>query len=158
MKQRFTLFRRGEVFYCEDTTTGKQSSLRTKDDAEALTLLHSKNEAFRQPILNLQIARTCMAASDPQVPSRTWQHVLNVIVESKQGSTQLRWRTAAKDKAFDSIPNRPVVETTAEELLLVLKAGTVSTNVHLRKLHNYCLGMNWLPWSILPKKQWQVIE
>ena len=48
MKQRFILFRRAGVFYYEDTTTGQQLSLRTKDEAEALTLLHSKNEAHRQ--------------------------------------------------------------------------------------------------------------
>jgi hypothetical protein len=39
MKQRFILFRRAGVFYYEDTTTGKQLSLRTKDEAEALTFL-----------------------------------------------------------------------------------------------------------------------
>ena len=31
MKQRFILYRRGEPFYCEDTTTGKQQRLRSKD-------------------------------------------------------------------------------------------------------------------------------
>ena len=58
MKSKFILFRRAGVFYSEDTTTGKQHSLRTKDEAEALAILHSKNEAHRQPVLNLQIART----------------------------------------------------------------------------------------------------
>jgi len=56
MKQRFILFRRGRVYYCEDTITRKQESLRTQDKAEALTLLHAKNEAARQPFLNLRIA------------------------------------------------------------------------------------------------------
>ena len=58
MNQRFILFRRAGVFYCEDTNTRKQTSLRTKDKAEAQTLLHAKNEAVRQPVLNMQIART----------------------------------------------------------------------------------------------------
>ena len=31
MEQRFILFRRGEVYYCEDTKTRKQTSLHTKD-------------------------------------------------------------------------------------------------------------------------------
>jgi DNA repair protein RadC len=48
MKQRFILFKRAGVYYSEDTVTRKQHSLRTKDEAEALTLLHSKNEAHRQ--------------------------------------------------------------------------------------------------------------
>jgi hypothetical protein len=60
MKQRFTMFRRGQVFYCQDRETGNQESLRTKDNAEALTLLHSKNEAFRHraaPITVCQLHR-----------------------------------------------------------------------------------------------------
>ena len=35
MKQRFILFRRAGVFYSEETATGKQTSLRTKDQSEA---------------------------------------------------------------------------------------------------------------------------
>lgn len=46
MKTRFILFRRDNgVFYTEDTTSGKQSSLRTRDEAEAKSLLNAKNEA-----------------------------------------------------------------------------------------------------------------
>jgi hypothetical protein len=57
MNQRFVLFRRAGVFYCEDRTTRKQTSLRTRDKQEALTLLHARNESVRQPVLKLQIAR-----------------------------------------------------------------------------------------------------
>jgi hypothetical protein len=59
------MFNRAGVYYSEDTTTGKQHSLRTKNEAEALALLHSKNEAYRQPVLNLHIARTYLTATDP---------------------------------------------------------------------------------------------
>ena len=45
-----------------------------------------------------------------------------------------------------------------EALLEGLKAGTVSTNVHLRKLHNFCLAMNWLPWPIIPKRLWPEVR
>jgi hypothetical protein len=45
------------VFYVENTATGKQTSLRTKDEAEAKSLLKARNEAQRQPILNLHLAR-----------------------------------------------------------------------------------------------------
>jgi hypothetical protein len=54
MKSRFILFRRAGVFYSEDTTTRKQTSLRTKDETEALAMLNAKNESFRQPVLNVQ--------------------------------------------------------------------------------------------------------
>jgi len=40
MKQRFILFRRAGVFYCEDTETHQQRSLRTRDKEEARVLLH----------------------------------------------------------------------------------------------------------------------
>jgi hypothetical protein len=45
MKTRFNLFRRAGVFYTEDTTTGKQTSLRTRDETEAKSLLNARNEA-----------------------------------------------------------------------------------------------------------------
>jgi|GEM_PF-2563815 hypothetical protein len=64
MKQRFILFRRAGVFYCEETATGKQTSLRTKDEGEAITLLNTKNEATRQPAMNLQIAQVYLQHAD----------------------------------------------------------------------------------------------
>ena len=67
MKTRFRMFRRGNDFWSHDGETGKQETLRTKDKATALRLLHSKNEAYQQPILNLQIARTYLTASDPEI-------------------------------------------------------------------------------------------
>jgi hypothetical protein len=73
MKQRFILFRRGEMYYCEDTSTRKQASLQKKNQLEALTLLSAKNEVYRQPVLNLQIARAYLGAVDPLVNTRTWQ-------------------------------------------------------------------------------------
>jgi hypothetical protein len=74
MKPRFIMFRRENgVYYSEDTVTRKQHSLRTKDESEAQTLLHAKNESFRQPVLNRQIARTYLTATDPETAKRTWQ-------------------------------------------------------------------------------------
>ena len=70
MKQRFILFRRAGVYYAEDTVTRKQISLRTKDEGEALALLNAKNESFRQPVLNLQIARAYLTATDPAIAQR----------------------------------------------------------------------------------------
>jgi hypothetical protein len=36
MKTKYTMFRRGGVFYAQDSATGKQTSLRTKDETEAI--------------------------------------------------------------------------------------------------------------------------
>ena len=160
MKRRFILYRRklGGTFYVEDTETRKQESLGTKNRAEATSLLNARNESVRQPQLNLQIAKAYLAGTDSGIATRTWQQALDAIVETKSGSTQDRWRRAAKETALDGIRNRVILETQAEHLLACLKAGTVSTNVHLRKLHNFCISMNWLPWPLIPKRLWPEVR
>jgi hypothetical protein len=79
IKQRLSLFRGGGVYFCLDATIVTQSNLRTKDEREALTLLNAKNESFRQPVLDRQIARTCMADPAPDGPE--WEDlVLSVTI------------------------------------------------------------------------------
>lgn len=154
MKPRFILYRRGGYFYSQDTSTGQQTSLRTKDADEARLLLHAKNEAYRQPILNLQLARTYLTATDPEMATRTWQVVMDEMGRHKQGPTKARHDSGMRDAAFDRIRRMPVIETQAKHFIAVLSAGTVSTNMFLVRLHNFALGMNWLPWPILAKKRW----
>jgi hypothetical protein len=48
---------------------------------------------------------------------------------------------------------RPLIETRAEHLLRAVEIGKVSTNVHLRRIHNFALDMSWLPAPIIPKRQ-----
>ena len=160
MKRRYILYRRkrGGMFYIEDTETRKQESTGTRNRAEATSLLNARNESTRQPQLNLQIAKAYLAGTDSGVATRTWQDALNAIIDTKSGSTQYRWQTAAKDKALDLIRNLIILETQADQLLACLKTGTVSTNVHLRKLHNFCISMNWLPWPLIPKRLWPEIK
>jgi integrase len=158
MKHRFILFRRAGVFYCEDTTSRKQVSLRTKDEGEAETLLHARNESVRQPVLNLQIARTYLTATDPEIAARTWQAVMDEMTQDKKGSTLIRYQRAMADKAFDLIRDTPILETQSVQLLKAMRAGTVATNVFLRRIHNFAVGMGWLPWPILAKKQWPKVR
>lgn len=146
------------MFYYLDSETGKRESLKTKDAVEAQRLVDARNEAGRNPYLNLQLARVYLSAADPVIAARTWTDVMNEIVETKQGENQRRWSVAAKDKAFDSIRALPIVETRSEQLLQVLKVGTVSTNVYLRRIHNFAVDMNWLAWPILPKRKWPVVR
>src|SRR5687768_12353980 len=153
MKIRFRLIYRGErgsTFYCVDSLTGKRSSLQTKDRDAAEQIVLARNQALRNPALNLQIAKAYLAGSDAGVATRTWQTAMDAMVEGKHGSTRERWQRAVKDPALDDIRKRVIIETQAENLLGVQRQGTVSTNVHLRKLHNFCLAMNWLPWPIIP--------
>ena len=159
MKNRYRAFRRGwGTYYCEDTQTGKQESLATTNKLEASRLDHAKNEGEQHPAFSLQLARVYWKAGDPAGATRTWLQVMNEAVKTKGAETRPRWETAIKDKAFDSIRNRVVLETNAEQFLRVLEAGTVSTNVFLRRIHNLAMDMNWLPWPVIPKKQWPRVD
>lgn len=158
MKLRYRLFRKKTgIFFLEDRVNGKQESLRTRDKIAADRILHARNESHQQPAINLQIARAYLMASDPMVAQRTWRHVVEAIIKTKQGSTRDRWERAAKDEALGRIWGVRIIETQAEHFLSALDSGTVSTNVHLRKLHNFALDMNWLPCPVIPRKQWPAV-
>ena len=161
MKTRYRLIRRGirgGAFYCVDTKTGKRTSLGTADEDAAQQIIEAKNQAQRQPVLNLQIAKAYLAGSDAGITTRTWQHAIEALTNTKQGANQHRWKTAAKDKAFFLLLPQVIIETQGEQLLKVLQMGTVSTNVYLRRLHNFCVDMNWLPWPLIPKRQWPAVR
>ena len=159
MKNRYRAFRRGwGVYYCEDTQTGKQESLATTNKQEASRLVHAKNEGEQHPAFSLQLARVYWKAGDPSAGTRTWQFVMDEIIKTKQDNTRHRWGTAIKDKAFDPIRDRVLLETNAEQFLRVLEDGTVSTNLYLRRIHNFALDMGWLPWPVVPKKQWPPVR
>jgi integrase len=160
MRQRYRLYKRknGGRYYIHDDATGKQESLGTSDRATALRLFHSRTEAEKQPAINLQIARAYLVASDPAISTRNWQFVMDEMVKLKQDETQRRWKTAIKDKAFDGIRQLPLLETRPEHFLRALEAGKVSTNVYLRRIHNFALDMTWLPWPVLPKKRWPEVQ
>jgi integrase len=159
MKNRYHVFQRGwGTYYCEDLVTKKQTTLRTRDKDEAFRLVAAKNENDEAPAFSLHLARVYWKAGDPTAAKRTWQHVMDEIPKLKQDQTKHRWFTAIKDKAFVSIRNLVVLETQAEHFLKVLENGSVSTNIYLRRIHNFALDMNWLPWPVLPKKRWPAIK
>jgi hypothetical protein len=67
--------------------TGNSSRKRR---AEAERLLHAKDEAHRQPIINLHIARAYLMVGDPEAATRSWQFVMDEIVKLKHGNTLKR--------------------------------------------------------------------
>lgn len=158
LKQQYRMFRRNGVFYVHDSVTGKQTSLGTKERTEAHRLFNAKNEAVRQPVINLQIARAYLMVSDGMAATRTWKHVMGEIVKLKKGETQRRWKVATQDKAFADIQNLPLLETRAEHFLRTMEKGKVSTNIYLRRIHNFALGMNWLPVPVIQKVVWPKFE
>lgn len=159
MKQRYSVFPRPwGVYYYQDNTTGKQGTLKTRDKDEAYRLVAAKNEHEEAPAFSRHLARVYWKAGDPAGATRTWQHVMEEIPKLKQDDTQHRWLTAIKDAAFDTIRKVVVLETNADHFLKVLENGTVSTNIYLRRIHNFAFDMNWLPWPVLPKKRWPKIQ
>ena len=161
MKTRYRLICRGirgGAYYCVDTTTGKRTSLGTTNADDAQQIIEAKNNSVRQPILNLQIAKAYLAGSDDSMKTRTWQNAIEALIGTKKGANKERWLCVAKDKALAPLLPKVIIETQGELLLRVLQCGKVSTNVYLRRLHNFCVDMNWLPWPLVPKRQWPAVE
>jgi len=77
---------------------------------------------------------------------------------SEGRETQRRWRIAAKDKALPEMLKRPLIEARAKHLLRAMEIGNVSTNVYLRRIHNFALDLSWLPAPIIPKRQWPTVR
>jgi hypothetical protein len=69
------MFKRGNVFYCEDRTTGQQKSLQTRDEEQAQRVIQAKNDAVKLPQMNLVMAKTYLSAQDPKMITRTWADV-----------------------------------------------------------------------------------
>src|SRR6266481_1406177 len=155
MKQQFGLIKRPwGVYYLKNKTTGEQTSLKTRDRAEAERLLQAYNETKSQPHFNLALARVYMNGADPKLGTRTWQEVMEHILTKKIDETHRRWEVAIKDKNFDCIRNLPVAETRPEHFDRALADAKVSTNVYLRRIHNHALGMDWLLKPVIARLQW----
>src|ERR1700735_5365637 len=108
---------RGGMYYAVDKTTGKRASLQTANKDEAQQIIEAKNNSERQPVLNLQIAKAYLAGSDNGITTRTWQHAIEALTNTKQGANQHRWKTAAKDKAFIALLPQVIIETKGEMIL-----------------------------------------
>ena len=90
MQNRFTLFRRGKIYYCEDRTTRQQKSLQTRDESEAQRIIQAKNDAVKLPQMNLVMAKTYLSAQDPKMIIRTWADVLARFCDRSNDNTRMR--------------------------------------------------------------------
>jgi integrase len=159
MKNRYRLIHRGDRgFYCFDNDTRTRSSLKTRDRDAAEQIVLAKNQSLRQPALNLQIAKAYLAGTDNGVNTRTWQQAMEALTNTKHGANKERWLRVAKDAALAPLLAQIIVETKGEALLRAIQVGSVSTNVFLRRLHNFCVDLNWLPWPLVPKRQWPAVR
>lgn len=73
-------------------------------------------------------------------------------------STQRRCQRDLESRPYNTIRHKALVETSAEDLLRVLRAGKAATNNYLRRLHNLALGLGWLAWPILAPKAWPKVR
>lgn len=154
MKPKFTLFRRGGVYYSQDSATGKQTSLRTKDEAEARTLLNARNEAQRQPALNLHLARAYLTGSDPAYFERTWHTVMEQMQARGGDTSRERYATAFQSPALDGLRHKKLLETTADDFFAVFRNGKPSTLCFLRRLHHVALSAGWITVPIVAPNLW----
>jgi hypothetical protein len=155
MNNRYWLFKRGGVYYIEDTATGKQQSLRTRDRATAEKLRNAKSDAAGQSRdVNLLIGRAFISSADPLMPNRTWKEVMDQFSKHGKEQTQKRAKREVESKPFDRIRNKPLMETTADDFSQVILSGTVSTAHYLRRLQNLALGMGWIVVPVLPARMW----
>lgn len=90
MKQRFYIYRRRDTFYLQDSRTGKQQSLETKDRNKALRLLEIKRQTVADPAYNQFILKSCLATQDALLPKRTWETVMQQMQANGKESTKER--------------------------------------------------------------------
>ena len=148
------MFRRGNVFYCEDRMTGQQKSLQTRDAAEAQRIVQARNDAVKLPQMNLVMAKAYLSAQDPKMNTRTWADVMVRFCDRSNASTRMRHERVVRTKPMQFLTGKRLIETTADEFFEAMKLGTNSTIAFLQTLHNDALGMGWIPSPILPRKMW----
>lgn len=152
---RFQLIRRSSgMFNVHDAFTGKRESLHTRKRADAIRLVHARNEAVAAGMVSLQMARAYATAADPAMATRTWNDVMTSLLVGKDGPNLDRYERAWRDTALVPLLKLVLIETRPEHLHRALVNGTVATNVYLRRLHNFAMDMSWLPWPVIPKRQW----
>jgi integrase len=159
MQPKYRIYRRGKgVFYWQEIGSTRRGSLRTKDRHAAEELLRTKNESHRQPSLNLALGRAYLSAHDPKMTERTWQRVMDEMASHGVASTRTRCSRAMRCKAFNPIRDKPIVQTTSEDFLTILRKANNSASFYLRRLHNLAMDLGWLPWPALAKRAWPKIH
>ncbi|HXE42680.1 MAG TPA: tyrosine-type recombinase/integrase [Candidatus Baltobacteraceae bacterium] len=159
MKNRYWLCKRGKTFYSLDSQTGKRESLGTPNRETATQVVRAKNEAAIRPAtINLTLAKAYLTAADPKLMERTWTLLMEEYCSIGKETTQLRRRRGVKSSAYDSIRNKKLIETTGDDLRVILKANGSYVNHTLRCLHNLGLNLGWILIPLIPPKLWPEVE
>jgi integrase len=149
------------TFYAENIH-GERISLQTKDRATAEEILRGHKAAVEKPNFAYRVAIAYLGETDPHAQTRTWLDVIDAYIKrSAAGPTRNRLETAKKDKALQKILKLNVLQDRPRQAGLffeALNAGGISTNVFLRRFHNFALDMGWIASPIIPRRQWPKVR
>jgi integrase len=158
MSKKYWLCKRGKIYCSFDSETGQRKSLHTADKEEAARIIHARNDAARQSGINITIAKAYLVGADSKLVERTWSWVMQDYCSRGKESTRRRNQRAIRSKPFNLIRDKKLIETTADDLRAVMKAGGAFTNHFLRCLHSSALGLGWLLSPVIPPKLWPKAE
>ena len=149
------------TFYAENIH-GDRISLGTKDRATAEAILRGHKASMEKPNFAYRVAIAYLGETDPDAQTRTWQDVIDAYIDrSAAGPTRNRLETAKKDKALQKILKLNVLQDRPRQAGLFFEAlntGGISTNVFLRRFHNFALDMGWIASPIIPRRQWPKVR
>ena len=117
-----------------------KKALVLPDKNEAKRLCDAQNQTRQPAALNLELGKVYLKAADPRIADRVWQVAMDELSSHGKESSQNRCKREMASKPFDFIRNKHMIETTSEDLKIVLKRGGSATNNYLRRLHNLALG------------------
>jgi hypothetical protein len=84
----------------------------------------AKNGAVSQAAaLNLQIGKAYITNANPEMAKRIWQTAMDEFSTHGKETSQKRCKRAFESKAFNLIRKKVIIETTAEDLMAVLRSG-----------------------------------
>ena len=121
MRDRYRMYRRGNVFYAKDRTTGQAVTLATSNQEKAKKLLQAKNQAVEQSQLNMAMARVYLSCKTPEMLERTWNDVMLDMEQAYHGPTLTRWRKQMRSAPFQSLLKLKLLETESSHFLAVLR-------------------------------------
>ena len=141
---------------------GDRLSLRTKNRKMAEEILRGYQASVEKPNFAYKVGLAYLGETDPEAENRTWLDVIDAYIRrSAAGPTRNRLETAKKDKALRKILKLNILQDRPRQAGLFFEAlnlGRISTNVFLRRFHNFALDMGWIPAPIIPRRQWPKVR
>lgn len=141
---------------------GDRLSLRTKNRKMAEEILRGYLASVEKPNFAYKVGLAYLGETDPEAENRTWLDVIDAYIRrSAAGPTRNRLETAKKDKALRKILKLNILQDRPRQAGLffeALNSGGISTNVFLRRFHNFALDMGYLAVPIIPRRQWPKVR